>query len=44
MVYPDCDNKPYRQHLVKYRFFMSFGEKLRKHLLSFYQPTWSAQG
>ncbi|KAF0307956.1 hypothetical protein FJT64_020783 [Amphibalanus amphitrite] len=42
-AYPEWEDATYRQRLVKDRFLMGIGEKSRKHILSFYQPTWSTE-
>ncbi|KAF0301730.1 Nodal modulator 2 [Amphibalanus amphitrite] len=42
-AYPEWEDATCRQRLVKDRFLMGIGEKSRKHILSFYQPTWSTE-
>ena len=42
-AYPEWEDATYRQRLVKDRFLMGMGDKSRRHLLSFYQPTWTAE-
>lgn len=42
-AYPEWEDTTYRQRLVKDRFLMGIGDKSRRHLLSFYQPTWTAE-
>ncbi|KAF0300512.1 hypothetical protein FJT64_027002 [Amphibalanus amphitrite] len=42
-AYPEWEDTTYRQRLVKDRFLMGIGDKSRKHILSFYQPTWSTE-
>ena len=42
-AYPEWEDTTYRQRLVKDRFLMGIGERSRRHLLSFYQPTWTTE-
>ena len=42
-AYPEWEDATYRQRLVKDRFLMGIGDKSRKHILSFYQSTWSTE-
>ncbi|KAF0289338.1 Splicing factor 3B subunit 3 [Amphibalanus amphitrite] len=42
-AYPEWEDTTYRQRLVKDRLLMGIGDKSRKHILSFYQPTWSTE-
>ena len=42
-AYPEWEDATIRQRLVKDRFLMGIGDKARKHILSFYQPTWNTE-